>query len=331
MRLLTIGGTRFSGRALTGLALERGHEVTVFHRGVAGAEDPWRDAEHVHGDRAEGFGALTGRSFDAVVDLCGFFPRQLREGAAAFPGVGRYVFISSLSAHRDDVRAGATEDDDVHGPPFPDTEEITWETYGPLKVASERALIDSFGDRATVIRPGYIVGPHDPTDRFTYWARRAARGGEVLAPAPAGQPLQWVDARDLAAFVLGLVERNVSGTFSVVTPPGRHTLAELLATSAAARGADLSPTYVDDAFVRARELVASESSDPFPLITPDEPNVHRFDTSRAEAAGLKCRPLADTVWDTLDWDDARGAPWPLAVGLSSEREAELLSAWHGSS
>lgn len=327
MRLLTIGGTRFSGRALTGQALEHGHEVTIFHRG-GGEDDPWPTAEHVHGDRAEGFGAIAGRSFDAVVDFCGFFPRQLREAAAAFPDAGRYAFVSSLSAHRDDVRAGATEDDDVHQPPFPEAEEITWQTYGPLKVASERAVRDAFGDRTTLIRPGYIVGPHDPTDRFTYWVRRAARGGEVLAPAPAGQSMQWVDARDLAAFVLRLVEGDVAGTFSVVTPPGRHTLHELLTTAAGAAGADTAVTSVDDAFVREHGLVGTEDADPFPLITPDEPNVHRFDTSRAQAAGLACRPLADTVRDTLAWDDARGAPWPMQVGLPSEREAELLAAWH---
>ena len=150
MRILTIGGTRFSGRALTGLALEHEHEVTVFHRGRDG-DDPWPEAEHVHGDRAGGFDALAGRSFDAIVDLCGYVPRELRASTAAFADAGRYVFISSLSAHRDDVRPGATEDDDIHEPPFPDTEEITDETYGPLKVASERVVTEAFGDRATVV------------------------------------------------------------------------------------------------------------------------------------------------------------------------------------
>lgn len=326
MRLLTIGGTRFSGRALTGQALALGHDVTIFHRG--GGEDPWPDAEHVHGDRGDGFESLSGRSFDAVVDFCGFFPRQLRESATSFPDVERYAFVSSLSAHRDDARAGATEDDDVHEPPFPDTEDITWRTYGPLKVASERAVEESYGDRATVIRPGYIVGPYDPTDRFTYWVRRAARGGEMLAPAPAEAPMQWVDARDLAAFILRLVADGVTGTYSVVTPPGRHTLEELLRTSAAEAGADTTVAYADDDFVRSNGLVGSEESDPFPLITPDEPNFHLFATDRAEAAGLTCRPLAETVRDTLTWDDERGAPWPLQVGLPSDREAELLASWH---
>lgn len=329
MKILTIGGTRFSGRALSGQALERGHDVTIFHRGGSpdgGEPDPWPDAEHVHGDRGDGLGALAGRSFDAVVDFCGFFPRQVREAAAALPDVGRYAFVSSLSAHTDDCRAHATEDDDVHRPPFPDTEETTWRTYGPLKVASEQALTEALGARATVIRPGYIVGPHDPTDRFTYWVRRAARGGEVLAPAPADYPMQWVDARDLAAFVLGLVEADTAGTFSVVTPPGRHHLAELLATSASATGAQISVTYADDEFVRANGLVGSEEADPFPLITPDEANFHVFATDRAEAAGLVCRALAGTVRDTLSWDDERGAPWPMQAGLRPEREAELLAA-----
>ena len=147
MKLLLIGGTRFSGRALTGLALERGHDVTVFHRGT-GNEDPWPDAEHVHADRADGFGALDGRTFDAVADMCVYVPRELQTSCSAFADAGLYAFVSSLSVHRDDARPDATEDDDVYGPPFPDTEEIREDPYGPLKVASEREVRSAFGDRA---------------------------------------------------------------------------------------------------------------------------------------------------------------------------------------
>ena len=218
MKLLLIGGTRFSGRALTGLALERGHDVTVFHRGT-GDEDPWPDAEHVHGDRADGFEALAGRGFDAVADMCGYVPRELKASCSAFVDAGLYAFVSSLSVHRDEARPDATEDDDVYGPPFPDTEEIREDTYGPLKVASEVAVRAAFGERALVVRPGLIVGPHDPTDRFTYWVRRVAVGGEVLTPAPPDYPVQWIDARDLAAFLLSLCERAIGGTYSVVGPP----------------------------------------------------------------------------------------------------------------
>ena len=249
MKLLVIGGARFSGRAFTGLALDAGHDVTIFHRG-GGPEDPWPAAEHVHGDRHEGFGSLKGRSFDVVVDTCAFVPRDLEEAADAFADTGLYLFVSSLSAHTDVVREGATEDDDVYQPPFPDTEDVTNETYGPLKVASERALRARFGERALVVRPGYIVGPYDPTDRFTYWVRRAARGGEMLAPGPPDAVMQWVDARDLAAFMLALCEQRTGGTFNVVTPPGRHSIGELLELSRAEAGAD-TRAHVDRRTVRA--------------------------------------------------------------------------------
>jgi 2'-hydroxyisoflavone reductase len=323
MKICTVGGTHFSGRAFVGQALDAGHEVTVFHRGQGA--DVWPDAEHVHGDRDGGLGVLSGRAFDAVVDFCAYVPRQIDEAAKAFSDAGRYVFISSVSAHLDSARAGATEDDDVHQQPFPDTEEITWETYGPLKVASEHAL-ESRGDAATVVRPHFIVGPHDPTDRFTSWVRRAAAGDRVLAPGPADEPLQWIDARDLAAFLLHVCETDLAGTYNIATPPRRHTLGELLDTSANAGGAMLDVAWCDDAFVRANDLVASEESDPFPLLTPDEPNAHLFDTSRAVGNALTFRPLAETVADTLAWDRERGTP-ELQAGLSPEREAELLAAW----
>jgi len=323
MKICTIGGTNFSGRAFTGLALEAGHEVTVFHRGRG--EDAWPEAEHVHGDREGGLGALAGRSFDVIVDFCAYVPRQIEEATAALPD-GRYVFISSVSAHRMDGRAGATEVDDVHEPPFPETEDITWETYGPLKVACEQALRAARGDSATVVRPHFIVGPHDPTDRFTYWVRRASLGGRMLAPAPPDQPLQWIDARDLAAFVLHVGTNDMAGTFNVAVPPGRHSLGELIETSSEAAGSSVDVTWCDDAFVVANDLVASEENDPFPLITPEEPNSHLFDTSNAVAHGLRFRTLEETVADTLAWDRKRGLP-ELTVGLAAQPEAELLAAF----
>jgi 2'-hydroxyisoflavone reductase len=326
MKICTVGGTHFSGRAFVGQALDAGHEVTVFHRGQG--EDVWPEAEHVHGDRDGGLGSLAGRSFDAVVDFCAYVPRQIGEAMQAFSDAGRYVFISSVSAHIESARAGATEDDDVHQPPFPDTEEITWETYGPLKVASEQALAGARGDAGTVVRPHFIVGPHDPTDRFTYWVRRAAAGGRMLAPGPDAQPLQWIDGRDLAAFLLHVCETDVAGTFNIATPPRRHSFRELLETAATAGGARLDVAWCDDVFVRANDLVASEENDPFPLHTPEEPNAHLFDTSRAVANGLTFRPLTDTVRDTLAWDRERGIP-DLHAGLAPERETELLTVWDG--
>ena len=322
MKLLLIGGTRFSGRALTGLALERGHDVTVFHRGT-GNEDPWPDAEHVHGDRAGGFGALAGRSFDAVADMCGYVPRELRASCSAFADAALYAFVSSLSVHRDDARPDATEDDDVYGPPFPDTEEIREDTYGPLKVASEVAVRDAFGERALVVRPGLIVGPHDPTDRFTYWVRRVAVGGEVLTPAPPDYPVQWIDARDLAAFLLSLCERAMGGTYSVVGPP--VSIEELMNTCRDASGSDAAFAWVPKAILDEHEV---EPWSDLPLWIPDLPGLNRFNATRAVAAGLQTRPLESTVADTLAWDRERPQEWPMKAGLAPEREREILAAWH---
>jgi 2'-hydroxyisoflavone reductase len=325
VKLLVIGGARFSGRALTGFALDRGHDVTVFHRG-SGPDDPWPEAEHVHGDRNGGLGLLEGRGFDVLVDTCGYVPRDVRASGAALPDVGLYAFVSSLSVHVDGVRPRATEDDDVYEPPFPETEEITDLTYGPLKVACEQEVRRTFGDRALVVRPGLIVGPYDPTDRFTYWVRRVATGGEVLAPAPSDASVQWIDARDLAAFVLRLCERLRGGTYSVVTPAGTQTMGGLLQTCRAVSGSDAQITWVPETFLDEHGVQAWSD---LPVWLPTEPGFMLIDPSRAIAAGLTFRSIEETVRDTLAWDLAREQTRPIGAGLAPERERELLVSWHG--
>jgi 2'-hydroxyisoflavone reductase len=324
MRLLVIGGTRFSGRALTERALARGHEVTLFHRGTTGT-GLFPGAEEVLGDREEGLEPLGDRQFDAVVDTCGYVPRSVGAAADRLKGAGWYGFISSISAFSDLSTPGATEESPRYEPPFPDTEEITETTYGPLKVACERRVTEVFGDRAALIRPGYIVGPHDPTDRFTYWIRRAAAGGTMLAPAPPDQPIQFVDARDLGAFVLHLAEGSVGGAFNVVHAAGTTTLGGLIDDARAEAGADTTVTWVDGDWLAAQ--LGDERYDAVPLWVPEEPGGHLFDPSRAIAAGLDNRPVADTVRDTLAWDRERPQTWPMAAGLTLEREAQLIDAW----
>ena len=327
MKLLMIGGARFSGRALTELALERGHEVTLFHRTPT---ELFPEAEHVIGDREEGVDALAGRAFDAVVDTCGYIPRAVRASTETLATSAWYGFISSLSAHPEDLPPGSDEDSPVFEPPFPDTEEVTDETYGPLKVACEREVQAAFGERACVIRPGFIVGPHDPTDRFTSWVRRGAAGGEMLAPAPSDYGLQWVDARDLAAFVLSLAEASTSGVFGVVDRAPTMTLGELIGAAAAAAGVETQVAWVDEAFIAT--AFTGDDDDPhdtFPLWWPEAPGFHAYDPSRAFAAGLACRPPVETVQATLAWDRERGQA-PMAAGPSLERERALLDAWHGS-
>src|SRR3990170_261372 len=184
MRILTIGGTRFFGRAFVEEAARRGHEVTAFHRGESEPAD-LLDVEHLHGDRKAGLESLEGRSWDAVLDTCAFVPRDVRELAEAIGDeIAHFTLVSSLSVHADDVPVGATEDTPTHQPPYPETEDVTDETYGPLKVACEVEAAAAFAGRLLVIRPGYIVGPHDPTDRFTYWVRRAAARRGAAPPPP---------------------------------------------------------------------------------------------------------------------------------------------------
>lgn len=325
MKLLVIGGTQFSGRALAERALARGHEVTLFHRGKNGA-DLFPEAEHVLGDRREGLGPLGDREFDAVVDTCGYVPRTVGAAVERLKGAGWYGYISSISAFADFSSPGMTEASALHGSPFPETEEITETTYGPLKVACEERVTAGFGDRAALIRPGYIVGPHDPTDRFTYWVRRAASGGEMLAPAPADQPIQFVDARDLAAFVLHLAETSTGGAYNVVHPAGTTNLGALIELARAQTRADTVVTWADGDWLG--EQLGDDKYDAFPLWVPEEPGSHLFDPAHAIAAGLDHRPVAETVRDTLAWDRARAQEWPMKAGLSPEREADLIAAWH---
>jgi 2'-hydroxyisoflavone reductase len=325
MKLLVIGGARFSGRALTELALERGHEVTLFHRTPT---ELFPQAEHVIGDRDAGVDTLAGRSFDAVVDTCGYVPRAVRASAQVLAESGWYGFISSLSAHPEDLPPGANEDSPIFEPPFPETEDVTDETYGPLKVACEREVTGVFGDRACLIRPGFIVGPNDPTDRFTSWVRRGASGGEMLAPAPSDYGMQWVDARDLAAFVLHLAEGATPGVYGVVDEAPTMTLGGLIDAAAASAGVETAVAWVDDDFIA--EAFGGSDDDPheaFPLWWPEAPGFHAYDSSRAFEAGLTCRPPVHTVRDTLAWDRARELG-PMLAGLSPDRERALLEAWH---
>ena len=271
----------------------------------------------------------TGRRFDAVIDTCGYVPRAVRLSTALLADSGWYGFISSLSAHPEDLPPGATEDSPVFEPPFPDTEEVTEESYGPLKVACEGEVTEAFGDRACVIRPGFIVGPHDPTDRFTSWVRRGASGGEIVAPAPASYGLQWVDARDLAAFVLHLAEGATPGVYGVVDRAPTMTLGALIAEAAAAAGVETDVAWVDEGFIDAQFAGEGAGDDPheaFPLWWPEAPGFHAFDPGRAFQAGLTCRDPRQTVRDTLAWDRSRD-PGPMKAGLDGERVRALLDAW----
>ena len=291
MKVLVLGGTRFVGRAFVELAVGHGHEVAVFHRSVSEPDD-FPSVEHLHGDRDGQLGLLRGRSWDAVLDTCGYVPRVVREATAVLRDVaGHYTLVSTLSVHPDDMPAGATERAALHQPPFPQTETVTDQTYGPLKVACEYAATTAFGDRCLIIRPGYIVGPHDPSDRFTFYVRRAAAGGEMAAPGPPDAPVQVIDVRDLAAFMLGRIEAAAGGVFGVVGPGEPIVMRDVLATARDAAAAHTTFTWLSQEFL---EAAGDQAQQWFPLWEPQFPGVHTYDAAKAVAAGLRCRPLADT-------------------------------------
>lgn len=327
MRLLILGGTIFVGRHLAEAAHARGHEVTLFHRGTRPHVLP--QLEHLHGDRDGGLDALGDRAWDAVIDTSGYLPRLVRDSVGALADrVGTYAFVSTISVYLDATRPHLTEEARLATLRDPRTETIDDDTYGGLKALCEDA-VRALGTRRTlIVRPGLVVGPHDPTDRFTYWVRRLSDDGPVLVPDAAAQPLQWIDARDLATFVVGALEDGVAGTYNTVVPPDTHTFGDLLNACTGVAGTDPERVVVPAPFLQERGVRPFAD---LPLWLPGEDvNAFRVSADRATAAGLVTQPLTDSVADVLIWDAAR-RPGELKVGLPHRRELELIDAWRGRS
>ncbi len=327
MKLLILGGTVFVGRHLVEAALAHNHDVTLFNRGQHNA-GLFPDMETLHGDRDGGLDPLKGRRWDAVVDTCGYVPRVVRASADLLSGaVDHYTFISSISVYRDVSRPGVDESGAVGTLEDTTTEEVTGDTYGPLKALCEQAVEEAMPGRTLVVRPGLIVGPHDPTDRFTYWPHRVARGGDVLAPGRPDQPVQFIDARDLAVWTLGMVEGHHMGTYNATGPGNSLPMGGLLDVCNRELGGTARFVWVDEPFL-LREEVGPWIE--LPLWIPDEMDMRGqsgIDCHKAIAAGLTLRPLDETVRDTLAWDATRPDDTARAAGLRPEREAELLDKW----
>ncbi len=326
MKIMILGGTVFVGRHLVEAAQARGHEVTLFNRGRQNA-DLFPDVEKLRGDR-DGLDALSGRSWDVAVDTCGYVPRVVRQSARLLAGsVSRYVFISSLSVYADVSTPGVDEDSALGTLEDAATEEIAGDTYGPLKVLCEREVQAALPDGALIIRPGFIVGPHDPTDRFTYWPHRVALGGDVLAPGSPDQPVQVIDARDLAEWTVRLVEQGATGVYNATGPDYPLTLGEILQTCKSVSDSGARLVWVGDEFLKENHA-DTFSLLPFYIPTSaDQGNLMAASIARAVAAGLTFRPLADTINDTLTWDNSRPSDAPRKVGLSLETERELLEKY----
>jgi len=314
MRVLIMGGTRFVGRHIAHAALSAGHELTLVHRGVSGA-DLFPSSTHLLLDRNAGLGPLRGTLWDLVIDVSAYLPRQVE--ALSDVRTGRYVFISSTSVYQAPVAPGFDESSPLMTlPPGPIPEAVTDETYGALKVLCEQAAIRLFGPETLVVRPTYVVGPHDHSGRFTYWVKRLARGGEVLAPGYPDRAIQVVDARDLAAFTL----IPTGGTFHTAVP--YMSFAEMLeAVAAVVAPPGTTLTWVDPQFL----LDAGETGVTLPLWYAGEEAdaaINTADPAAALKAGLHLRPLAESIRDVLGEPDAAGQ-------LTPGREAELLAVYKG--
>jgi 2'-hydroxyisoflavone reductase len=314
-RILVLGGTSFVGRAIVADAISHGKDVTLFGRGRTGT-GLFPGVPRLLGDRDTGdYGALGSGRWDAVVDVSGYVPRHVGQAMDALGDrVRRYLFISSQAVYsHEGLRPGSTEDT-PRRTPVRDTEELSEDTYGPLKVACEDDVTARYGDRATIVRAGKVAGPHDSQDGLTYYVRHAARGGRMALPADPGQPVQVVDSRDLARLVVRLIEDDRPGAFHAVGPAEPVTLGGLIAVCAQVAG-----TTVE--IVR----VPPETAPPFfPLVRPVWATQQRS-AARARAAGMPATPLAVTAADVLAWDRARGEP-PLTCGFSPAQEAAVLAA-----
>jgi nucleoside-diphosphate-sugar epimerase len=326
MRILIIGGTRFLGRHLVEAALARRHEVTLFNRGQSNP-GLFPQLETILGDREKDLDRLKGRSWDTVIDVAGYLPRIVRLSAETLePNVSRYVFISSLSVYADFKNIGIDESYPLAKMPDKPTEENDPETYGARKVLCEQIVRDIYRERALIIRPGLIVGPHDPTDRFTYWPARVARGGDVLAPQKPEAMTQIIDVRDLSEFTIKLIEENAWGVYNATGPDYELTIGKLLEVSKLVSGSNANFKWASVEFLNQNKV---EAWSDMPAWIPDDEEglgFARIDISKALQAGLTFRPLEETVRDTLEWAKTRPTDHEWRAGLTAEREAEVLAA-----
>ncbi len=327
MKVLVLGGTIFLGRHIVDRALGRGDEVTIFTRGRHGV-DLFPSVEKLRGDRDGDLTSLHGRSWDVAIDTCGYVPRVVRASARLLaPRVAHYTFVSSISVYPDTSGDGIDETSPVGTLADPSVETVDGETYGPLKALCEAAAEEEIPGRVLNVRPGLIVGPHDPSDRFTYWVERVAAGGEVLAPGRPGRPVQVIDARDLASWILEMASRRRTGVYNAAGPDRTLTLGDILESARRASGSDARVCWVTE------EFLAKEGVEPWsemPVWVPeggDAGGIFSVDCRKAFAAGLSFRTIDETVADTLAWARTLAAERNRRAGIPREREEKLLAAW----
>ncbi len=334
LRILILGGTGFIGPYQVQYALSRGHKITTFNRGKTHKNELPEAVEQLIGDRNGQLDALKNRQWDVVIDNPTTLPAWVRDAAQILKdNVERYVFISTISVYGE-VKQSVDESAPLakyEGPdPYKETLEAMkaggFKTYGPLKALSERETEKWFPGKALIIRPGLIVGPHDETDRFTYWPVRIDRGGEVLAPGNPNDPVQFIDARDLAEWTIRMAENRESGIYNATGPAKPLGIGGMLDGIKDAEKSNATFTWVNEEFLTQQKV---EPWSDMPVWTGKNSGLARTSISRALAKGLTFRPLADTARDTLAWFKSlpQDRQSKVRAGLTPEREAEVLAAW----
>ena len=339
MKILIIGGTSFLGRHLATAALALCHEVTLFHRG----QHSWHGlapVEEIFGDRNEDLQKLAHREWDAVIDTCGYLPQTVKASAAALEkAVGKYVFISSVSVYADFSHPNYTEtsplatlssEQESEARRIDPKAEITpaalGDLYGALKARCEQEVQLIYADNTLVVRPGLIVGPFDPSDRFTYWAHRVMQSGPVLAPGSPNRLVQFIDARDLARWIMEMVARKATGTYNATSKPFELTFGQLLETMKAATSSDATFQWVSEAFLQQQGVKAwSEMPLYLPESASETSGFLSANIDRALAQKLTFRPLLETIQATIAWRATQ--PGPMKAGISLERERKLLAEY----
>ncbi len=327
MKLLVVGGTVFLGRAVVDAALAAGHDVTMANRGTSNP-DLYPEVDRLVVDRDGDLGALESGSWDAVVDTCGYVAARTRSVAEVLKDrVGHYTFISTVSVYADMSKPGVDVDAPLAATDEPDAPAVTNENYGPLKAICEQIVRDVYGERACIVRPGLIVGPHDPSDRFTYWPRRFDLGGEAIVPNAKDMPVQLADVRDLAQWCVRLAEAKTAGTFNGCGPAKPWRFQEMIDACIRAAGEHAAtPVYVDEAFLLEREVMGWGHLPVWLPATYEMGGMMACDVSRSVDAGLTFRSLDEVVAATLEWDRTR-RDTPLRGPLNAEREAQVLAEW----
>jgi 2'-hydroxyisoflavone reductase len=319
MNILILGGTAFLGRHLVTAALEKNHQLTLFHRGH---RNPYPDLENILGNRETDLEKLAGRTWDAVIDTSAYIPRIAKLSARALSqSVGRYCFISTISVYKNFTQAH-----DENAPVATletETEEVTGTTYGALKALCEGEIALEYANRALVLRPGLIVGAHDPSDRFTYWVDRIAKGGTVLAPSEPTNGVQFIDALSLARFTIHALEKNLTGTYNL---NGQAIeMQHVLETIKRVSSSNATFKWASEAFLEQHKVNPWMGADSLPLWIPNlDAAVSGTIIRAALGAGLTFRPIEETIEEILEWTKTReNHTW--RSGITREREAELLA------